>query len=364
MTASDTAPTAKPSADDCAYQDHALQGVSRTFALTIPELPESLRLVVGNAYLLCRIADTLEDAESLSVDDKKRLSEQFVEVVAGTADAAQFGRDAFARLGDDTLEAERNLVRNTDRVLRITHGFSAADRAALLRCVRIMVDGMERFQEGRFTHGLRNEEQLDSYCYHVAGVVGEMLTELFCAHRPRIAERRAELERLAASFGQGLQMTNILKDIWDDRGRNVCWLPRDVFEQEGFDLRRIDHGRDEAAYQVALGRLVASAAQHLENALAYTLLIPRSEQGIRQFCLWALGMAVLTLRRINRRRDFASGSEVKISRRTVYATILISRLFGRSDFMLRCLFALLVRGLRQKQGPSSRYDMTDTSHPE
>lgn len=356
MTADDTAASAKPSPDDYAYQDHALQGVSRTFALTIPELPESLRLVVGNAYLLCRIADTLEDAQSLSVDDKKRLSERFVEVVAGTADPARFGRDAFARLGDDTLEAERDLVRNADRVLRITYSFSDTDRAALLRCVRIMVDGMERFQEGRFTHGLRDEEQLDSYCYHVAGVVGEMLTELFCAHRPRIAKRRAELARLAASFGQGLQMTNILKDIWDDRGRNVCWLPRDVFEQEGFDLRRIDDGRDEAAYQVALGRLVASAAQHLENALAYTLLIPRSEQGIRQFCLWALGMAVLTLRRVNQRRDFASGSEVKISRRTVYATVLISRLFGRSDLMLRCLFALLARGLRQSNAP--RLDTT------
>ena len=38
--------------DDFAYQAEALQGVSRTFALTIPQLPDGLCDVVGNAYLL------------------------------------------------------------------------------------------------------------------------------------------------------------------------------------------------------------------------------------------------------------------------------------------------------------------------
>ena len=38
-----------------------LPGVSRTFALTIPKLPATLSGVVANAYLLCRIVDTIED---------------------------------------------------------------------------------------------------------------------------------------------------------------------------------------------------------------------------------------------------------------------------------------------------------------
>ena len=49
-------------ASDLAYQAEMLQCVSRTFALTIPQLPGALRDVVGNAYLLCRIADTLDGA--------------------------------------------------------------------------------------------------------------------------------------------------------------------------------------------------------------------------------------------------------------------------------------------------------------
>ena len=46
---------------DLAFQADMLQGVSRTFALTIPELPRPLDIIVGNAYLWCRVADTIED---------------------------------------------------------------------------------------------------------------------------------------------------------------------------------------------------------------------------------------------------------------------------------------------------------------
>ena len=46
---------------DEVYQDQILPHVSRTFALTIPQLPPGLRTAVTSAYLLCRIADTIED---------------------------------------------------------------------------------------------------------------------------------------------------------------------------------------------------------------------------------------------------------------------------------------------------------------
>ena len=56
------------SKDDEAYQNEILQHVSRTFALTIPELPDPLNKVVANAYLLCRIADTIEDDKSMAAE--------------------------------------------------------------------------------------------------------------------------------------------------------------------------------------------------------------------------------------------------------------------------------------------------------
>ncbi len=334
-----------PFQEALAYQSAALQGVSRTFALTIPQLPESVRIVVGNAYLLCRIADTIEDCVSLNPDEKRRFAERFVDVVAERESPERFAAELAPRLIEGVLDAERDLVAHTPAVVGLTHAFAPEDRAAIARCVRVMAEGMARFQEGAFAHGLDDQQHLDDYCYYVAGVVGEMLTDLFCHHSPSIAKKRAALKALAVSFGQGLQMTNILKDVWDDKRRNVCWLPASIFRREGFDLSRLTPEQRDEAFEKGLGHVIATAHGHLRNALDYTLLIPRSEQGIRQFCLWALGMAVLTLRQIDRKRDFVSGADVKISRRTVKAVVLASRLCGRSNWALRRLFAWAAAGL-------------------
>ena len=76
-------------------------------------------------------------------------------------------------------------------------------------------------------------------------------------------------------------------------------------------------------------------------------MIPARERGIRKFCLWALGMAVLTLRRIAAQPHFHSGQDVKISRRSVKATVLSTTLAAGSDGALRALFALASSGLPQ-----------------
>ena len=50
--------------------DDLLQKTSRTFALTIPQLPPPTREEVGIAYLLFRIVDTFEDATRWSPDQR------------------------------------------------------------------------------------------------------------------------------------------------------------------------------------------------------------------------------------------------------------------------------------------------------
>ena len=331
--------------EDLAYQAAILQGVSRTFALTIPQLPPQLQVSVGNAYLLCRIADTIEDEAALSVRHKREFSRRWVGVVEGSEDAGSFADDLGALLTCSATESERDLVTNVHRVMRITDSLSAAQRQALLRCVKIMTSGMAEFQECASLDGLSDLRHLDRYCYHVAGVVGEMLTDLFCDYSAEIAARREELFALSASYGQGLQMTNILKDMWEDRERGACWLPRSVFLAAGFDLRSLQSGRADPGFVEGLNRLIAIAGQHLSNALRYILLIPAHETGIRRFCLWALGMAVLTLRRTHARPTFRSGREVRISRRAVRVMGVTTAALARSDAALKILFVGLGRGL-------------------
>ena len=151
---------------------------------------------------------------------------------------------------------------------------------------------------------------------------------------------------LAVSFGQGLQMTNILKDVWEDLDRRgACWLPRDAFNEAGFDLRRLRAGRCDPAFGRGVMELVRVARGYLMDALRFVELVPVREDGIRRHCVWALGMAVLTLRRIVAKPTFGSGREVKISRRSVRAVSTLGSWAARSNWALDMLFNALVRGL-------------------
>lgn len=334
--------TALPDDD---FQAYLLEGVSRTFALTIPQLPKALFPTVANAYLLCRIVDTIEDEVSLSARQKLYFCEEFINVVKTGQQAEIFALELAPLLSEQTIPAEHQLIHVIPRVIEITHSFEAAQIDALAQCVETMAIGMPIFQAQNLHDGLATLEEMDKYCYYVAGCVGEMLARLFCHYSPEIAKHEDELLKLSVSFGQGLQMTNILKDIWDDAGRGVCWLPQDIFTQTGFDLKNLTPETNDTEFAKGLEHLISIAHGHLHNALRYTLLIPTHETGIRKFCLWALGMAILTLRKIKSNLQFNRSEQAKISRNSVKATILATNLAVRSDFLLTQLFNLASRGL-------------------
>jgi farnesyl-diphosphate farnesyltransferase len=349
---------------DLAYQDQILPHVSRTFALTIPQLPGELRVSVTNAYLLCRIADTIEDEPALSPPETLSFLQRFSAVVAGRGDPVPLARDVEKRLSERTLATERDLVGNMDRVIRVAAALRPAQQAALQRCVELMCYGMPRFQFNASVRGLERSTDLDDYCYYVAGVVGEMLTDLFCDYSAEIARQRSALASLAASFAQGLQMTNILKDIWEDRSRGACWLPQEVFTRHGIDLQQISGGSADPRFIGAMRELIGVAHSHLRNALDYTLLIPASEKGIRRFCLWAIGLAIMTLRKIAANPGYSTGSQVKVTRSTVRMTLLLTNAAVSNNWMLRRMFALAAKGVPLVALTENRRTRPATAKPE
>ena len=330
---------------DSELQSVLLEGVSRTFALTIPQLPEGLYAPVANAYLLCRIVDTIEDEVSLTPEQKKNFCSQFIDVVKTGNNAEVFAKELAPLLSEQTIPAEHSLIQLIPRVITITHTFANKQKEALASCVETMANGMPIYQAQDLHQGLATMPDMDNYCYHVAGCVGEMLAKLFCHYSPEIAQHHDQLLELSVSFGQGLQMTNILKDIWDDAERGVCWLPQDIFTETGFELKDLASNNNSSEFQLGLEHLISIAHDHLKNALTYTQLIPTKETGIRNFCFWALGMAVLTLKKIKKNLDFTNSSQVKISRNSVKATILATRFSVKSNTLLSMLFNFMSRSI-------------------
>ena len=127
---------------ELALQDRLLPGVSRTFALTIPELPGQLRTAVTNAYLLCRIADTIEDDPLLDVDSKQQFHVDFVAVVDGNMEPAELVRTLAPALAGGTPAEEVELVRELPSIVRVTESLPELSRNAVRRCLRIMCSGM------------------------------------------------------------------------------------------------------------------------------------------------------------------------------------------------------------------------------
>ena len=130
----------RPIADsltDLAYQAQILPGVSRTFALTIPVLPERLAHVVANAYLLCRLADTIEDDVDLNHGEKSEFHRRFVAIVRGEEPAEPFAEELLPMLSSRTLEKERDLVAGTATVIRVFNEATAILAGDALQALKV-----------------------------------------------------------------------------------------------------------------------------------------------------------------------------------------------------------------------------------
>ena len=334
-----------PSETQWALQSELLLGVSRTFALTIPQLPGELQRAVGNGYLLCRIADTIEDDPGLRCDAKFHYYELFLKVLNKRSDPEQLATRLYHDLSVSVSPEERHLIRELPAVVSLTHSLPATRQQALIRCARVMCNGMYEFQMHRSLDGLESVQDMYRYCYVVAGVVGEMLTDLFCDYSDSMRENKALMTNLSVCFGLGLQMTNILKDVWEDRNDGSCWLPRSVFWEHGDNLGEIIRAKQTDKLTVGIDELVGIAHDNLQAALHYSCLIPKSELGIRRFCLWAIGLALLTLQKIHRSPGYQDGQEVKISRRRVRAVIMSCNSVIYSNHLVRAWFDLASFGL-------------------
>lgn len=314
-----------------------LPKVSRTFALGIRLLPARLEEAVRTSYLLCRIADTIEDAPDLAPDRKGALLETLRSALAlPDADPAPLA-GAFPAPGSE----EERLVAEAGRVLRSFHALSLEERDAIRPWVQEMAAGMAEFAVRRGSRdglaALTSVADLDRYCYFVAGTVGHLLTALFRIHHRAIPPSTyARLEGLATSFGLGLQLTNIIKDVSDDRRRGWSFVPRELCEDAGVPPEELQDPAHGAEARAVMAALIAKARQHLHDALAYCTTLPNAAYRIRVFCLTSLYFAIRTLRLAERDpRLLDPDHKVKITRAEVYRTVAATYLVAPFDPLVR-----------------------------
>ncbi|MDQ3035343.1 MAG: squalene/phytoene synthase family protein, partial [Myxococcota bacterium] len=342
------APIASVSEEDWAFCKQALAEVSRTFSKPIAMLPGNLEVAVTLGYLLCRIADTVEDHPSVETESRDRLFPMFLDVLEKGVDAAPFEREFEAIEGDDP---ELSLARRTRMVMRVFHAQSARTQAACIEWVSEMARGMSLYSKRRKGEdgfiALHTTADLERYCYYVAGTVGHLLTDLFLEElgEAKESELGLRLREDAESFASGLQMVNILKDVTDDRERAWSFIPRTAVARQGLGIPELCDESVRARAHAAVAPLFDVARGHLDGALRYALAIPTSQPGIRLFCLLPLWMAARTLV-VGRGNDamFVAGAPVKISREEVESIVAECVRCVGDDDALRARYARLYEG--------------------
>jgi farnesyl-diphosphate farnesyltransferase len=224
--------------------DRLLLRTSRTFALAIPELPEPLRREVGVAYLLFRIADTFEDATRWPRGDRLAALAAFDDLLRAPSipEATRLANawvDARPCDHDGYLELLAAVPGVIGELLAIT----PRRRAAIVRHTLRTSEGMASFVSASTEDGnlrLSALPDLQHYCYIVAGIVGELLTELFLDFAPALEASRDALVERAARFGEGLQLVNILKDADSDARHGRVYLPEGLSRAQILAIARAD----------------------------------------------------------------------------------------------------------------------------
>ena len=332
-----------------AYCRAVLPRVSRTFALNIRLLRGDLGEAVRCAYLFCRIADTLEDSPRLDAGERGVLLREYRSLFplgrGGMARAARWS-ERFAAPAADAADDDWALCAAAPQVFTAFAVLPPALRGPVEDCVQEMAAGMSEFAarrvaapDGRLR--LDTLADLERYCHYVAGTVGFMLCRLFAATSPRLdADRVQRMRELAGRFGLAMQLTNIVKDIGEDARRGAFFVPRVLAARHRLrpdDL--MDPARRDDARAV-LGELVAQAVRALDEAVAFTLLIPRRETRLRLFCLWPLFLAVRTLRRVQEdERALVPGARVRMSRAAVRRCLASTTAVVLSNGGIRWLYA-------------------------
>jgi farnesyl-diphosphate farnesyltransferase len=297
--------------------------VSRTFALAIKFLPEEIRHSVYSAYLLCRVADTIEDSPQLGPTEKSRRLLYLRKILFDAEKGHGINNRDIVSLYESVNindSPDHNLLGKSHELFAILRELPATQQEIIYHWAGEMAGGMAEFcslckTENGKIRALKDEKHWDSYCYYVAGTVGHMLTELFISEFDIEPAAAREMKSRCNSFGLGLQKVNTIKDVPDDRIRGVIFLPEDLLAKHGLTADMLSNPSKGELMRPFVNELIDISIKHLDDAILYTQKIPETLTGVRMFLTVPIFLAIATLNEIYKFPvQTMTGPPVKISR--------------------------------------------------
>ena len=165
---------------------------AKNFSYGIRLLPAPKRVALSAVYALARRIDDIGDGDLPSAEK--------LDALAGV-------RKALASLPGDGDDPVLVAIDDANRRYQLPMDEFGA-----------LIDGCEMDVVGTTYETI---DDLVGYCRKVAGSIGRLSLSIFGTKYPESAEPRAE------ALGVALQITNILRDVVEDRGMGRAYLPRE-----------------------------------------------------------------------------------------------------------------------------------------
>ena len=259
---------------DTAGYERLLKKLARTFALSLRILPASIRPALSLAYMLARASDSIADAATAPAFQRLAL-------LRALPDSFPEKSPDLGLTGD-----ERDLVVRLPDLLKALDAMSAA--AEIKDAWRVILLGqifdLERFElsaDGEPPQPLSPDELVE-YTQLVAGSVGEFWTRLSFRHIPDYATKPLdEMLTLARTFGQGLQMVNILRDRRRDADLGRVYIPDERFYPEMQRASKLLEAGQSYASAVKSRALRAACKLPLDLARQTLALVAEHPLGLR-----------------------------------------------------------------------------------
>lgn len=216
---------------------NACQRITRqsasNLAMAFVLLPRAKRAGMTALYAFCRQIDDVADEEQSPVDQRRAsLREWRIDIHAA-------------------CEQEQPRFRINQELQPVIQRYQLP--ASLFDQ---LLDGVEMDLDHRRYSTFADLEQ---YCYRVASVVGLLSIEIFGYRDPKCRE-------YAIHLGHALQLTNILRDIYQDALRDRIYLPQECLQRHQVTEAALAQGKYSAAYHRLAIEVANHARQHYQLA--------------------------------------------------------------------------------------------------
>ena len=234
---------------------------AKNFYYAFRTLPAVKRRAIYAAYAFCRLCDDISDED---MSHEERL------------DGFRGVRESLARAHQGWLE-EPVFAALGDSATRFGVPWEHFDE---------IVTGVEMDLDiSRY----RTFDDLREYCHKVASVVGLVSIRIF-GH-----DDHPEVETYAVDLGLAMQLTNILRDIKEDAGRDRVYIPQDELRRFGCSEADLTNGVVNASFRELMRFQVGRAREFFESGRK---LIPLLEPDARACTAVLIGVYGSVLNRI------------------------------------------------------------------